>query len=290
MNVFNLPSDIFPAGEKIPEDIIFHNYAAVVHSFKGKSILHKNAISLVISGEKTMHFSEKTLHIKDDEFHFLSVGNCLASVTLSETQLFRSILIFFDDKVLADFHIKYADRIKAYKNVRPDEPYVAFKKDPFVLHYIESLQLLFQSTGAISTEMKLLKFEELMLHLLEKYPEKILSFQTSKINKEDDLSIRKAVEANITSNITLEELAFLCNMSLSTFKRKFVKMYGIAPNKWILQKRMEMAKNMLQRHQKPGDIYHQLGYENHSSFTQVFKKYYGITPKDFQQQKMTVLQ
>ena len=291
MAIFNLPQDIFPAGEKVPEDIIFHDYTAAVNSFKGRSILHKNAISLVINGEKTMHFSDTTVHIKDDEFHFLSSGNCLASVKLSEQATFRSILVFFNNKVLADFYIKYADRIKAIKSkqVIAAQSYVAFKKDAFILNYIHSLQLLFQSFGKISADMKLLKFEELMLHLLEKYPQKILSFQTAGKTGQDDLIIRKAVEANITNNITLDELAFLCNMSLSTFKRKFIKIYGSAPNKWILQQRMEMARDLLlHHHEKPSDIYHKIGYENHSSFSQSFKKTYGVAPKDFQQ--LTVLQ
>ena len=77
MQIFNLPNDIFSEYKAGYENIIFHDYSAPVGSFKGKSILHKNAISLVISGEKTMHFAEKTVHIKDDEFHFLSEGNCL---------------------------------------------------------------------------------------------------------------------------------------------------------------------------------------------------------------------
>lgn len=287
MQVLNLPQDIYPPGTALPDDIIIHEYAALVHTFKGKSILHKNAISLVISGEKTMFFAEKTVQINDGEFHFLSAGNCLASVMLSEKQLFRSILVFFDDKVLADFFIKYAERIKAMKEKYPvaNEPYVAFKKDSFVLNFISSLQLLLQSPGSISPEMKLLKFEELLLHLLEKYPARILSFQTAANRERGDIEIRRTVETNITNNVTLEELAFLCNMSLSTFKRRFIKIYGSPPNKWIWQKRMEIARDLLLHHQeRPAEVYHKVGYENHSSFTQSFRKAFGVTPKEFQQQ------
>src|SRR5580765_4214210 len=92
MSIFNLPQDIFPGKKIKPGNIIFHDYLANVGSFNGMSILHQNAISLVISGEKTMHFSDRIVNIKDDEFHFLSAGNCLASVSLSKKTLFRSIL------------------------------------------------------------------------------------------------------------------------------------------------------------------------------------------------------
>ena len=135
--------------------------------------------------------------------------------------------------------------------------------------------------------MKLLKFEELMLHLLEVYPEKILAFQPATAGEMDDFEIRKAVELNITNNISVEDLAFLCNTSLSTFKRRFAKIFGTSPNKWILQKRMEIARELLQNNnEKPGDIFYKIGYENHSSFTKSFKQIFGLTPQDFQKQKI----
>jgi AraC-like DNA-binding protein len=289
MTIFKLPEDIFPDRKGAEENIIFHYYAAPMSSFHGKSILSKNAISLVISGEKTMHFAEKKVTVQDDEFHFLSSGNCVVTMKLNEHIPFKSILIFFDNRTLSDFYLKYnrqIEKIRAAHKIST-ELYLAFKKDGFILNFIDSLKLLFQKKTSISTEMKLLKFEELMLHLLEVYPEKILAFQPATAGEMDDFEIRKAVELNITNNISVEELAFLCNTSLSTFKRRFAKIFGTSPNKWILQKRMEIARELLQNnHEKPGDIFYKIGYENHSSFTKSFKQIFGLTPQDFQKQKL----
>jgi len=236
-----------------------------------------------------MLFADRSLSIKDDEFHFLSAGNCLASVQLSEKKVFRSFLIFYDTQLLTDFYVKYNSRISQINEKQQIErtPYVSFKKDDFVLNYIKSLQLLVTSTNEVTTEMKMLKFEELLLHLLETNPQKLLSFQSMRSRDFDDVEIRKAVETNIANNLTLEELAFLCNMSLSTFKRRFMEIYGSSPNKWILQKRMQRAKELLLHYnQKPGEVYYQVGYENHSSFSQSFKKIYGMTPREFQLQRV----
>ena len=288
----DLPEDILSTDIEKSDGIIFHDYTAT-GSLRGKSVLSKNAISLVISGEKTMHFANKTVYIKSDEFHFLSSGNCVASMNPSNKEVFRSILLFFDDKTLSDFYIKYDSIISPLKANQKilSQHYIAFKKDSFVSNYISSLDLLLRSTGKISPAMKLLKFEELLLHLIEKYPNQFLSFQTPKCQDLNDLEIRKAVETNITNQINLEELAFLCNTSISTFKRRFIKMYGMAPNKWILQKRMETAKHLLVHHnEKPSDVYYKVGFENHSSFTQSFKKNFGITPKEFQLQQLNVYQ
>jgi AraC family transcriptional regulator, exoenzyme S synthesis regulatory protein ExsA len=289
MNIFNLPQDIFPDRTKL-DDIIFHNYSAE-GSYRGKSILHKNAISLVICGEKTMHFADKTVEIKGDEFHFLSSGNCIVTMNLSGKKPLKSILIFFDDRILDDFYLKYNSEITKFRKKHKigNELYIAFKKDPFVLNFIDSLNLLFQSSIEISIGMRMLKFEELMLHLLEKHPAQLLSFQRANTKYPDDFKIRKAVETNVTNNVSLEELAFLCNISLSGFKRHFTRIYGTSPSRWLLQRRMEIARELLQYYnEKPSDVYHKVGYENHSSFTKSFKQYFGITPSQFQSEQLDV--
>ena len=283
MDIFNLPQDIFKGGLPVEDEIIFHRYKAPAHSFRGKCILHSNAISLVLSGTKTMHFADKTVHINSDEIHFLSAGNCMVSMELHKGQTVESILIFFDNQALADFHLRYKTRIAGIlrKSKAGIESFIAFKKDGFINNYLASLQLLLQSGLPVSHEMKRLKFEEIMLYLLEKYPLFLLAFPLAKSRDLEDLEIRKAVETNIMTGISLEELAFICNLGLSTFKRRFIAIYGTAPRKWFLQKKMEMAKELiLQGGERPSEIYHKFGYETHSSFSQSFKQYFGISPKE----------
>src|ERR1700748_3860632 len=136
MTIFKLPEDIFPGKKTAEEKIIFHHYSAPVGSFHGRSILSKNAISLVISGEKTMHFAAKKVTVKEDEFHFLSSGNCLVSMELNDKIPFESVLIFFDNTTLSDFYFKYNNQIEKIRagHKISTELYLAFKKDRFILN------------------------------------------------------------------------------------------------------------------------------------------------------------
>ncbi len=288
MTIFNLPEDIALINQTPTDDLIFHRYHSHSNVYNGRSILNKNAVSLVINGEKTMHFAEKTVNIKDDEFHFLSTGNCLVSMKLSPEILFSSILIFFDDQIINSFYQKYQEKIDLIKkNKIVKEPFLVFKKDGFIINFINSLNSLFESGVSLSLDMKKLKFEELMLYIFETHPEKLLSFQLGKVNEFNDQKIKKTVESNIVNNISLEEMAFLCNVSLSTFKRRFIKIYNLSPSKWLLKKRMEMARDLLiYEKEKPSKIYYQLGYENHSSFSQSFKQIFGQSPKEYQQKQL----
>ena len=76
------------------------------------------------------------------------------------------------------------------------------------------------------------------------------------------------------------ELAFLCNMSLSTFKREFQKHYSDSPMKWFQNKRLEYAHHLLYNEQmSSSEIYLEVGYESLSSFIKSYKAKYGVTPK-----------
>lgn len=291
MQTFNLPDDLVPAGEASMENIYIFPYQSADNSSRSGITLHYNLFSFLLAGEKKVYYAEKHAQINNNQFLMLSSGNCLMSEKMApENSIYKSVLVFFDNAVLTGFFLKYPhiliDRIN---DAVSEEPFFVFETDDFLRNFISSLSLMLATGKPVSREMKLLKFEELMLYLAEHYPQEILNLRTSLQENQEDFLIRRSVEANICNNITIEELAFLCNMSVSTFKRRFAKIYGNSPNKWLVKKRMEQAATMLLSHrEKPGEIYHKLGYENHSSFTQSFKQVYGITPSEYQQQKLNV--
>ncbi|MEO5980555.1 MAG: AraC family transcriptional regulator [Chryseolinea sp.] len=291
MKVFTLPDDIFGDKSKVIDPIIIHEYNAPTASFRGRSVMNKHAISLVIKGRKTMHFAEKTVNANDNELHFLSAGNCIVAIDFADQKEFRSVLIYFDNKVLNDFYVKHdaaIQRMKSRHNIG-HEPYISIKKDAFIRNYIAGLQLMLKQPREMSLQMRVLKFEELMLYLFEKHPATVLSFRGAPSNVSNDLQIRRIVELNVPNSLTVDELAFLCNMSNSTFKRRFTAIYKLSPIAWFLGQKMKLAAKMLSlNEEKPSDVFYKVGYENHSSFAKSFKKFYGVTPKEFQARCLNV--
>jgi AraC-like DNA-binding protein len=196
---------------------------------------------------------------------------------------YRSILFFFDNKLLADFFIRHPQVPQPSTQNNNEEAFLVFEKDAFLIHFIESLGFMLGFGQPSSAEMRKVKLEELLLYLSEHYPEKIQRLRNFSYEADDDLLIRQAITANIYNAVTVEELAFLCHMSLSTFKRRFARIYGTSPNKWLLEKRMQKAAQLLKHGEcKVSEIYFELGYENLSSFIQSFKQVHGITPKQYQ--------
>lgn len=267
-----------------------YDYVSDKETPRNKIFLPQNLVSFLEEGEKVVYYAENKTTITSNQFAILSSGNCLMTEKLPVNNTYRSTMLFFDDTALKKFFLKYAaviHEIKPKQN-KINKPFVVFEKDPFIRNLITSLQLIQSKPAAFSDRIIELKFEELMLHLLEIYPNEILSFHTRNPEEYSDFEIRKAVELNIPNNLTIEELAFLCHTSISTFKRKFVKIYNLAPNQYFVQQKMEMAKWLLLQNENPGEVFYKVGYENHSSFSQSFKRVHGISPKEFQLKNMTV--
>ncbi len=285
--IFAIPQDLF-AGESFPVPLkktAIRIYEGSHPSIKSRVSLQKNLFSFLLEGEKVVFRPGEPLRIYAGQFLLIAGGNCLMTEKLSVNNRYHSLLFFFDDSVLKDFFAKYPVLLEKTERLIGcrEEPVVCFESDAFIRNYLHSLQLLLQSNPFLQEELQVLKFEELLLYLAGKYPESLFSFRLSDQSDASDRQLQAAVEGNLGHVITVEELAFMCNMSLSTFKRRFARLYGTSPNKWLLQKRMEQAASLLHQQEKPSQIYHKVGYENHSSFTQSFKQVYGVTPREFQQ-------
>ena len=249
-----------------------------------KIMLPQNMITFLLEGEKTVHYAGTQVTVKPHQFVMLAAGNCLMSEkTIAKNADYHSILILFDSQHLTDFFSRHATLIGKKTKRSGSQPFLLFEKDEFLVNFTHSLNCMLVGDKSIHPELQKIKLEELFIYLSLQYPEKVQQIRDMNHEANDDILVRQAVTSHINSNITVEELAFLCNMSLSTFKRRFARIYGNTPNKWLLEKRMEQAaKMLLQNDRKASEIYHELGYENLSSFIQSFKQIYGLTPKQYQ--------
>lgn len=94
--------------------------------------------------------------------------------------------------------------------------------------------------------------------------------------------IIKYINEHINENVSLSLGANLCNMSQSQFSRTFKKETGKTFKEYVLLKKIEQAKFYIKTTDKSfSEISDFLGFEDSSYFTKLFKKYEGITPKEY---------
>lgn len=243
---------------------------------KQQIILNKHTFSFLVEGNKEVFFDNSSFSIENDRFLLMKSGHCLMTEKLSsENNNYASVLFFFPNDLLLKFIRKYdIKRIaaQAFPSV------YAFPYDPFIKRFVSSL--LDITKLPLITQRKLLevKFEEIILYLLEAGQSDFVHALIAHSNDQTQQFI-KTIESNQLNKLTVKELAFLCNMSVSTFKREFEKQFKESPIKWFQHKRLEYAHHLIKDEQKrASDIYFEVGYENLSSFVQAYKDRFGVTP------------
>ncbi len=92
------------------------------------------------------------------------------------------------------------------------------------------------------------------------------------------------IDAHLDRNLKLENLAQLLDMSQFHFSRLFKQSIGLAPYQYLIQQRVERAKQLLQQSDKSiADIAFDCGFNSHSHLSKQFRQLTGMTPKAYRQ-------
>ncbi len=122
------------------------------------------------------------------------------------------------------------------------------------------------------------------VHLLKKY-----TTVTSTLSAHDDglpphklSQVLEYIQTYLDREIKLADLTSLVGMSRYYFCRLFKRSLGVAPYQYVLQQRVERAKQLLKQNELSiCEIAFMCGFKDQSHLTTVFRKFTGITPKVF---------
>jgi AraC-like DNA-binding protein len=99
----------------------------------------------------------------------------------------------------------------------------------------------------------------------------------------DDLihSVMVFISENISSPLTLDDIASQFHVSKYHLLRMFKRYVGTTVYRYILQKRLILAKQLILQNMPIKEVYMESGFGDYSNFFRAFKMEYGITPKEF---------
>jgi AraC family transcriptional regulator len=96
------------------------------------------------------------------------------------------------------------------------------------------------------------------------------------------LQMRRAtefLEAHLDGNINLDQVARVCDLSVSHFARAFRQTFRRPPYRWLIERRVARAKDLIASSHLPlAEIAIQSGFGDQGAMNRSFKKILGVTP------------
>ncbi len=118
-------------------------------------------------------------------------------------------------------------------------------------------------------------FEQVLIHLNTKS----LFASMDSVDTATEHRFELAVLRSLTEVMSIDKVASLCCMSLSTFKRYFRSRFNMSPHRWMQTFRLQMAYEILSSYDiTTEDVANMFGYTNLSYFTVLFRTKHGMTP------------
>lgn len=92
--------------------------------------------------------------------------------------------------------------------------------------------------------------------------------------------VKEFISENLDADISLADIAGAADLSQFHFSRAFRKSTGLTPQQFVMQQRIERAKELLAKDDLPiVEVGLRAGFKNQSHFTSLFRKFTRLTPK-----------
>ncbi|WP_025764062.1 AraC family transcriptional regulator [Dyadobacter tibetensis] len=261
------------------QDMTFVAYRNEIYPSKYDVFFEEHAVIVVLEGEKKFTSPTQEVHVQKGDILFVQRGFYLMSESINEA--YKSLVFFFDEKLLKEFVSLHPELFSAEnEQAHSQYPILLLQSDDNFEKFIQSIFPYFHSREELKNHFLRLKFQELLLHLLELEPSRQLRSILYGLHKGEKVDLSFLMNSYYLKPLTLAELAKLSGRSLSVFKRDFQEEFSTSPALWLKNKRLDYADFLLRNSPKNvSEIGAEIGYESVSHFIKTYKEKFGRTPK-----------
>lgn len=151
-----------------------------------------------------------------------------------------------------------------------------------IQHYIEGIRQLFDNRQILTEDILILKLKEIIFLLMQTDNLPEVNQIIRSLFSERTFDFKETVEAHLYEHTSISDLASLTNTSISTFKRKFTKIYKETPYRYILNRRIDKVASILRVSDDAiSSIAYDCGFSTPTQLSRLFKTKYNKTPSQY---------
>jgi AraC-like DNA-binding protein len=238
-------------------------------------VVQKNTLIRMLSGEMRIILPDSTLVVgAGDTIFFPRLDLAKVMKLPKDGRPYKSVAVYFTPESVQPYFAKH--HLKPVNDGRKSRINL-LDPHPLLESLFNSLLPYFNLKNELPENIAAGKVEEAIAILKEIDVD--LFNALGHFEEPGKINLTEFMERNFMFNMPLDQFSYLTGRSLTTFKRDFRKAFYTSPQKWITQKRLELAHHELTvQKRKATDIYLEVGFENLSHFSFAFKKQFGYPP------------
>ena len=231
------------------------------------------------SGELEINERGTITYLKAGDCAFIRRDNqVILQKKISENHPYQSFVLKFSRNFLREFYQNMDRSIITYDAKRKKKSLSLLPSDrPDIKSLFSSVIPYFDSDIQPSEELMKLKMTEgvyILLNTDRNFCASLFDFA-----EPWKIDILDFMNENYMYDLTMNEIANYTGRSLATFKRDFKKISDLTPQKWLIQKRLEVAHDLIKNHRKKiTEVCFDVGFKNLSHFSKIYKSTFGYSP------------
>jgi AraC-like DNA-binding protein len=283
LNAFDVIRAIPTAKRFEIEEMLFAQFNCPIQNEPLRIWSQTDHLVHVVSARSTWETSTGVYSAEAGESLFFRKGAFISPPHVEED---LCILIFFiPDAFVRDLLRELAADLQPLSRL-PDSSdlVIRVQGDTALSAFFHSMLLYFARAERPAEALLKLKLKELLTSLLVSPSNPALSAYFRSLAMCDAPPLPAIMEANFCHSLPLDAFAKMCHRSLSSFKREFRRCYGTTPAKWLIERRLRCAAQMLLTTSLSViEIALECGFEEPSHFSRSFRSHFGRSPTDYRQ-------
>lgn len=263
--------DIFHCRDAYPDEQMLHH-----HDFY--------EVNLLLAGSVTYNIESRVYHLTVGDLLLIGPNELHQPIQNEERGGCERLIVWIDKAYLQQYANFGFDLTACFDNTRQEHTNCLRFADESMQRVAALMERCIEENASEDFGSRMMA-DTLMVQimiLINRMADK--GFRPGELRDKSDSLVSNVlgyINDHYAEELTLDALANKFFISKYHLSREFVRLAGTSVHRYITQKRLVIAKQLLSEGKPSSAVYQQCGFGDYSNFYRAFKAEYGISPKEF---------